>query len=105
MRVTLFISPLLEGQNFLPVPTFDLTRADEYISSVRYLRGRIQWMTFYFPFQQRSFSVQTLRNFKCHRMTLYRDIKDEMAVLDVKLISDRWRGEKTFFHILQEKLG
>lgn len=51
-------------------------------------------MTFYFRFQWRLFSVQTLRNFKCHRTTLLRDIKDEIAVLDVELISERWREQE-----------
>lgn len=60
-------------------------------------------MTFYFPFQQHSFSVQTFRNFKCHRMTIHRDIRDEMAVLDVELISDRGRGVgEPFPHIIRE---
>lgn len=60
-------------------------------------------MTFYFRFQWRLFSVQTLRNFKCHRTTLLRDIKDEIAVLDVELISERWREQNKLFPTYYKK--
>lgn len=94
-------SSCFRGPKLSPSSNFFL--ADGYISSDRYLRGRIQWLTFYFPFQQRSFSVQTFRNFKCHRTTLHRDIRDEMPVLDVELISDRGRGNPPPFPTYYKK--
>lgn len=56
-----------------------------------------------FPFSTAFIFCANFQKFKCHRMTLHRDIRDEMAVLDVELISDRGRGVgEPFPHIIRE---